>query len=85
MPVAHTIMPDNVKCFVTSPNPHYHHCFFSVAQLCQTLCDPMDCSKLGLPVPHHLPKFAQVHVHCIGAPREEGMENNPSTLAMRTS
>ena len=23
----------------------------------------MDCSMLGLPVPHHLPKFAQVHVH----------------------
>ena len=20
----------------------------------------------GLPVPHHLPKFTQVHVHCIG-------------------
>ena len=26
----------------------------------------MDCSKLGLPVPHHLPELAQVHVHCIG-------------------
>ena len=25
----------------------------------------MDCSIRGLPVPHHLPKFAQVHVHCI--------------------
>ena len=25
----------------------------------------MDCSKPGLPVPHRLPKFAQVHVHCI--------------------
>ena len=25
----------------------------------------MDCSKLGLPVPHHHTKFAQVHVHCI--------------------
>ena len=30
------------------------------------LCDPMDCSMPGLPVPHHLPEFAQVHVHCIG-------------------
>ena len=29
------------------------------------LCDLMDCSTLGLPVPHHLPEFAQVHVHCI--------------------
>ena len=23
-------------------------------------------STPGLPVPHHLPKFAQIHVHCIG-------------------
>ena len=27
---------------------------------------PMDCSMPGLPVPHHLPESAQVHVHCIG-------------------
>ena len=40
-------------------------CLFS-HQLCLTLCDPMDCSKPCLPGPHHLPKFAQVHVHCIG-------------------
>ena len=26
---------------------------------------PRDCSTLGLPIPHHLPKFAQFHVHCI--------------------
>ena len=26
----------------------------------------MDCSMPGLPVPHHIPKFAQVHVHCTG-------------------
>ena len=24
-----------------------------------------DCSIPGLPVPHHLPEFAQIHVHCI--------------------
>ena len=30
-------------------------CYFcSVAQLCLTLCDPMDCSIPGLPVPQHL-------------------------------
>ena len=38
----------------------------SFAQLCPTVCDPMDCSTPSLPVPHHLPEFAQVHVHCIG-------------------
>jgi len=26
----------------------------------------MDCNTPGLPVPHHLLEFAQVHVHCIG-------------------
>ena len=28
-----------------------------------TLCDPMDYSTPDFPVPHHLPEFAQVHVH----------------------
>ena len=37
--------------------------FSSVAQLCPTLCDPMNCSTPGLPVHHHLPKFTQIHVH----------------------
>ena len=34
----------------------------SVAQLCPTLCNPMDCSTPGLPVHHQLPKFTQTHV-----------------------
>ena len=29
------------------------------------LCNTMGCSTPGLPVPHHLPEFAQVHVHRI--------------------
>ena len=41
-------------------------CCCSVAQLCLVLCEGMNCSKPGLPVLHHFPKFAQVHVHCIG-------------------
>ena len=40
-------------------------CCCSVIQSCLTLHNPMDCSTLGLPVPHHLPEFAQVHVHWI--------------------
>ena len=40
------------------------HCR-SVAQLCPTFWDPMDCSTPSLRVPYHLPEFAQVHVHCI--------------------
>ena len=40
--------------------------FSSVAQSCPTLCDPMNCSTLGLPVYHHLPEFTQTHVHQVG-------------------
>ena len=29
-------------------------------------CVCLYCSMPGLPVPHYLPEFAQVHVHCIG-------------------
>ena len=37
--------------------------FSSVAQSCLTLCDPVNCSTLGLPVHHQLPEFTQTHVH----------------------
>ena len=37
--------------------------FSLVAQLCLTLCDPMNCSTPGLPVHHQLPEFTQTHVH----------------------
>ena len=37
--------------------------FTSVAQSCQTLCDPMNRSTPGLPVHHQLPEFTQTHVH----------------------
>ena len=40
--------------------------FSSVAQSCPTLCDPMDCSKPGLPVHPQLPEFTQAHVHWVG-------------------
>ena len=38
----------------------------SVAQLCLTLCEPMDCSTPGLPIHHQLPEFTQSHVHWVG-------------------
>ena len=37
-----------------------------VTQLCPTLCDPMNCSKPGLPVHHQLPESTQTHVHWVG-------------------
>ena len=44
------------------------HCLpiSSVAQSCLTLCDPMNCSTLGLPVRHKLPEFTQTHAHWVG-------------------
>ena len=41
-------------------------CCCPIAKFCLTLCDPMDCSMPGFPVPHHLLEFAQGHVHWIG-------------------
>ena len=40
--------------------------FRSVAQLCPTLCRPMNCSTPGLPVHHQLPEFAQTYIHWVG-------------------
>ena len=37
--------------------------FSSVAQLCPTLCNPMNRSTPGLPVHHQLPESNQAHVH----------------------
>ena len=35
--------------------------FSSIAKLCPTLCDSMDCSMPGLPIHHQLPEFIQTH------------------------
>ena len=40
--------------------------FSSVAQLCLTFCDPMDCSMPGFPVHHQLRELTQTHVHRVG-------------------
>ena len=36
-----------------------------IAQSWPILRDTMHCSMPGFPVPHHLPMFVQLHVHCI--------------------
>ena len=59
--------------------------FSSVAQSCPTLWDPMNRSTPGLLVPHHLPEFAQVHVHCIGdaiQPSHPLVPSSPSALSL---
>ena len=37
----------------------------SVTKPCLTPYDPMDCSTQGFSVLHHLPEFAQTHVHWV--------------------
>ena len=38
-------------------------CCYSITKLYPTLCVPMDCSTPGSSILHHLPEFAQIHVH----------------------
>ena len=54
--------PPTVHCSVTQPLPECH-CCCSVTKSWPALWDPKDCSTPGFPVLHHLPEFAQTHVH----------------------
>ena len=60
--------------------------FSSVAQLCPTLCDPMNCSPPGLPVHHQLPEFTQTHIHQVGdAIQPSHPLSSPSPTALNPS
>ena len=60
--------------------------FSSVAQLCPTLCDPMNRSMPGLPVHHQLPEFTQTHVYRVGdAIQPSHPLLSPSPLAPNSS
>ena len=57
-----------LKVYSISYHRHYawnlgHVQFSSVAQLCLTLCNSMDCRTSGFPVHHELTEFTQTHVH----------------------
>ena len=57
--------PWDCKMLCMTEDTHIYQ-FTSVAQLCLTLCDPMNHSTLGLPVHHQLPEFTQTNVHRVG-------------------
>ena len=57
-----------------------------VAQLCLTLCDPMNRTTPGLPVHHQLLEFTQTHVHQVGdAIQPSHPLSSPSPLAPNPS
>ena len=60
--------------------------FSSVAQLCLTLCDPMDCSMPGFPVHHPFAKLAQTQFHRLGdAIQPYHHMSSPSRIAFNLS
>ena len=60
--------------------------FSSVAQLCPTLGDPMNCNTPGLPVHHQLLEFTQTHVHQVsGAIQASHPLSSPSPPAPNPS
>ena len=64
MPSSHQLVPSTYLFLIKLS---FHQLLLSFSPRSGlTLCDPMDYSSLGLPVPHHLPEFAQVHVHWVG-------------------
>ena len=54
-------------CGHVHTHAHIHAllCYW-VMNSCLTICDLMDCSSPGLPVPYYCPKFAQTHVCWVG-------------------
>ena len=75
--IGHKYMPSSVYCsesykalFLSEawepPPSSFVVQFSSVAQLCLTLWDPMNCSTPGFPVHHQLPELAQTHVNQVG-------------------
>ena len=59
--LSHQGRPNPMRMYIKSSFVHFQ--FSSVTQLCPTLCDSMNRSMPGLPVPHQLPEFTQTHVH----------------------
>ena len=64
----------------------YEFQFSSVAQLCPTLCDPMNHSTPSLPFHHQRPEFTQTNVHQVGdAIQPSHPLSSPSTPAPNPS
>ena len=78
-----------LNTFSTTDFKDILHCtvqFSWVAQLCPTLCAPMNHSTPGLPVHHQLPESTQTHVHWVGdAIQQSHPLSSPSHPALNLS
>ena len=54
-------------------------CRCSVAKLCPTLCNPMNCSMPGFTVLHYLPELGQTHVHWVSDAIQPSHPLSPSS------
>ena len=59
--------------------------FSSVAQLCPTLCDPMDCRTPGLPVHHQIPELVKLMSIESVMPPNHFILSSPSPVAFNLS
>ena len=60
--------------------------FSSVAQLCLTLCNPIDCSTAGFPIHLQLLEFAQTHIRRVSdAIQSSHPLSSPSPPALNLS
>ena len=78
-------MPSIHEQSLHSPASLAARCCCSVTQSCLTLCDPMDCSTPSFPVLHHLPEFAQTHIHWVGDAIQPSHSLLSSSLAFSLS
>ena len=58
-------MGEVCRCAISTTMCFRLICCFSVAQLCLTFWDPMDCSVPGFPALHHLLKLVQTWVQLV--------------------
>ena len=60
-------------------------CVCVCAQSCLILCNPKDCITPGFPMLHHLPEFAQTHVHWVSDDIQQSHLLSPPSPALNLS
>ena len=78
-----TLHVSGITCYISLF--HVSLQFSLVAQLCLTLCDPMDCSTPDFPVHHQLPELAQTHVSDAIQPSQPVPSPSPPALSVPAS